>query len=258
MTPVPKIVHQTWKTKDVPTAWQPYQQAWLRFCEEYHYEYKLWTDEDNRNLIQTDFPWFLEKFDSYPHGIQRADAVRYFIGYKYGGVYSDLDVGPIQEKFGLVDALIQEYGSKKSVAYPETLNTVLRDNLTNNFLIMQPNSPFLTCLWKSLENPSAYHWTFFKRLLRTMHKFHVLLTTGPGIVNDQALLNPDLIETIPVELINDPTSENCLMSHGPGKSWHDKKQMGKDVATFSIVTLLIISFVVFAIGLSLFYLYKSL
>ena len=55
-------------------------------------EYMFWSDHDSRELIRTDFPWFLHTFDAYKHPIQRADAIRYFVLYKYGGVYCDMDV----------------------------------------------------------------------------------------------------------------------------------------------------------------------
>merc|ERR1712051_954255 len=55
----------------------------------------LWTDENGRELIESDYPWFLEIYDGYQFGIQRADAVRYFILHKYGGLYADLDYEPL-------------------------------------------------------------------------------------------------------------------------------------------------------------------
>jgi inositol phosphorylceramide mannosyltransferase catalytic subunit len=41
---VPKILHQTWKNKEVPEKWKAAQQS----CIDRHpgYEYRLWTDED--------------------------------------------------------------------------------------------------------------------------------------------------------------------------------------------------------------------
>lgn len=41
---VPKILHQTWKTKELPEKWKAAQQS----CIDKHpgYEYKLWTDDD--------------------------------------------------------------------------------------------------------------------------------------------------------------------------------------------------------------------
>lgn len=39
---VPKIIHQTWKSKDVPEQWRAAQAS----CRDLHpdYEYRLWTD----------------------------------------------------------------------------------------------------------------------------------------------------------------------------------------------------------------------
>lgn len=41
---VPKILHQTWKNKDIPDKWLAARQS----CIDRHpdYEYRLWTDED--------------------------------------------------------------------------------------------------------------------------------------------------------------------------------------------------------------------
>lgn len=41
---VPKLLHQTWREKEVPAKWKEAQQS----CIDAHpgYEYKLWTDED--------------------------------------------------------------------------------------------------------------------------------------------------------------------------------------------------------------------
>ena len=49
------------------------------------------TDATQRQLIADHFPWFLATYDGYPSYIQRRDAARYFIVYKHGGVYADLD-----------------------------------------------------------------------------------------------------------------------------------------------------------------------
>jgi len=86
-----KIIHQTWKTKDIP--FDVYKREWVASWAERHpgWEYRLWTDEDNRCLIKEQFPWFLKTYDNYPAAINRVDAIRYFILYAYGGVYVDLD-----------------------------------------------------------------------------------------------------------------------------------------------------------------------
>ena len=51
----------------------------------------MWTDAKSRELIATEYPWFLSTFDNYSQPIQRADAIRYFVLAHYGGIYIDLD-----------------------------------------------------------------------------------------------------------------------------------------------------------------------
>ena len=88
---IPKIIHQTWRTKDIP--FDVYKKEWIDSWKRLHpdWEYRLWTDEENRDLIKKEYPWFLETYDGYPEGIYRADAARYFILYHCGGLYADLD-----------------------------------------------------------------------------------------------------------------------------------------------------------------------
>mgnify|MGYP003201655246 CR=1 FL=1 len=88
---IPKIIHQTYKTTDIPEHWKEGQ----RKCIELHpdYEYHLWTDEMSREFIKEEYPWFLETFDGYKYPIERADAIRYFLLSHYGGIYIDLDDG---------------------------------------------------------------------------------------------------------------------------------------------------------------------
>lgn len=45
---IPRIIHQTWKTKDVPSPLDQLPQTWKEYLP--NWEYILWTDEMNRNL----------------------------------------------------------------------------------------------------------------------------------------------------------------------------------------------------------------
>jgi hypothetical protein len=60
-------------------------------CSTHH----LWTDATARLFIQTHYPSFLATYDSYEYNIQRADAIRYFVLHRYGGIYMDLDVSAV-------------------------------------------------------------------------------------------------------------------------------------------------------------------
>jgi len=49
------------------------------------WEYKLWTDEANRNLVKEHYPWLLETYDGFPENIMRADTARILYMHHYGG-----------------------------------------------------------------------------------------------------------------------------------------------------------------------------
>lgn len=88
---IPKIIHQTYKTEEIPEHWKDGQQR----CIDLHpdYKYILWTDEMAREFIKEEYSWFLDTFDGYRYPIERADALRYFLLTHFGGVYIDLDDG---------------------------------------------------------------------------------------------------------------------------------------------------------------------
>ena len=89
---IPKIIHQTAPadTKKWPQVWHKCQQTWKKHFPTY--QYIMWTDEDLNNLIQTQFPEFWGIFKGYDKNIKRFDVARYFILYKYGGIYLDMDI----------------------------------------------------------------------------------------------------------------------------------------------------------------------
>ena len=87
--PIPRIIHQTWKNEQIPEPMQALVTSWKR--NHLGWDYRLWTDDQNREFIRTHYPEFLARYDSYPYHIQRVDAVRYFLLYTFGGLYVDLD-----------------------------------------------------------------------------------------------------------------------------------------------------------------------
>ena len=86
---IPKVIHQTWKTNTIPEQYRAFQQGWQQ--QHRDWEYRLWTDVDNRALIAEHYAWFLPIYDGYPEPIMRVDAARYFILHHHGGLYIDLD-----------------------------------------------------------------------------------------------------------------------------------------------------------------------
>ncbi|MEJ1298288.1 MAG: glycosyltransferase [Candidatus Sedimenticola sp. (ex Thyasira tokunagai)] len=110
---IPQKLHFTWKSHTLKPQYQVIVNSWREKHPDW--EIKIWSDRDNRALIEKNYPWFLPIYDAYPENIMRADAVRYFILHHEGGVYSDLDV----ECYHPIDALIKGSSLFLSVE-PET------------------------------------------------------------------------------------------------------------------------------------------
>ena len=91
---IPKILHFTWKSEQLPRQMQIYYDAWRRLHP--GWDVRLWTDESMRSFVAEAYPDFLATYDAYPKMIQRADAFRYLVLGKLGGIYADLDVEPYQ------------------------------------------------------------------------------------------------------------------------------------------------------------------
>lgn len=45
----------------------------------------FWDDAKAEDLVRNDYPEYLEMWRGYRYPIQRADSLRYFVMYKYGG-----------------------------------------------------------------------------------------------------------------------------------------------------------------------------
>jgi mannosyltransferase OCH1-like enzyme len=221
---VPKIIHQTWKTTIVPEQWQSSVEKY-RALTAHGFKYILWSDQDNRNLIRDHYPWFLEQYDKYEYGIQRADAIRYFILHRYGGVYSDLDIRP---KASFVE--LYELYKKHPVSLPSTKqgNGFAGHIYSNCFMMSKPGCDFWPCVWQRLQHP--FRGKAWKQMLAQFHYWKILFTTGPGVVCDAAAEYKGTIAAIPAALIQPGVEREAPLSQHPeaavellrGESWQQK------------------------------------
>lgn len=225
--------------------------------------YKLWTDEDNRNLIKEHYPWFLEQFDRYEYGIQRADAVRYFILHKYGGVYSDLDIQP-KANFGAFHAMYEQ--ADVALTRTKAGNAFAKQNFSNCFMMSSPESAFWPQVWERLQDP--FKDKGWKKLAAKTHYFHILFTTGPGVVNDAAEQYGGEVVGIPNALVQPGVESDITPVSTPesvvelldGESWQQKdarpiRALG-EMANQAIPILAGISAVLFITTLTFFILWR--
>jgi len=178
---IPKIIHQTYITEDVPQDLfrHEWQQTWKDLAG---FEYRFWTDVDNRALIENDYPWFLPTYDTYDVAIKRVDAARYFILHKFGGIYADLDMACLRPLNDLMK------GADFLLAYQ-------RENcLANAFMAMAPGHSLMQ---RAIER------------LQSCAEKDVLEATGPFFLTKVAQSLPLIAEVLEPEIIypfpwNDP------------------------------------------------------
>ena len=163
-----KIIHQTYKDENIPSHWEISRDMWQKYHPEY--TYMFWTDHSIREFIKTNYPDFLEIHDKYPHNIQRADMIRYFILYHYGGIYSDLDLYPIDN----IEKHIDDKCADADVLLVCSGNRI--KCITNSFMISKKGALFWKFLHQGLKYPDLPFYTIGKHLT-------VLYTTGSVFLN---------------------------------------------------------------------------
>mmetsp|Transcript_27782 Transcript_27782/g.58700 ORF Transcript_27782/g.58700 Transcript_27782/m.58700 type:complete len:355 (+) Transcript_27782:147-1211(+) len=118
---IPKIVHQEWKSRELP----PNFKVWNDECiaQNPDWEFRLWTDDDNLKLVEEHYPQLLKLYHNYTEKIKRIDMIRFLYLHKFGGVYMDLDiicVRPFGNYFDQFDdkfLIVNQFGTGKKVEY---------------------------------------------------------------------------------------------------------------------------------------------
>jgi mannosyltransferase OCH1-like enzyme len=170
-----RIIHQVWfgtmpnkkEAKKTYKKFKKYRDSWkIKNSTWYHIE---WNKKISGLFVFKFFPEHYDLYNNYEYEIQRCDAVRYMILYRYGGLYADMDyycVKPFDQVFNLY---------KSSLYLVQTPNRS-GEYVSNSLMFSEPHHPF----WKSLlvemevqKSPPIY---YSKHLC-------VMFTTGPGIVN---------------------------------------------------------------------------
>lgn len=98
---VPAILHHIpWDSTAARATWNESRNS----CLNLHpgWDHHLRTDENANQFVKENFPDFKATWDAYPFPIQRRNALKYLLLYRYGGVILDMDlkckraVGPLR------------------------------------------------------------------------------------------------------------------------------------------------------------------
>ncbi|KAL1946871.1 hypothetical protein VTO73DRAFT_14975 [Trametes versicolor] len=204
---IPRIIHQTWKSETLPPRWANISQE----CRDMNpdYQYVLWTDASAREFIAQHYSWYLDTFDGYKYPIQRADAIRYFVLYHYGGIYIDLDIGCLRPLAPLL-------------VHPVILPKTIPVGVSNDLMFAEKGHPFMAQTIHSIMN-FDYDWV--------LNYPTVMFSTGPMFLSAQyGAYNADLdmpageVRILPKSLYGKNAkpdeAPHSFFAHYYGSSWH--------------------------------------
>lgn len=189
---IPRKIHQTWKSREIPKEHIP----WSQSCRDMYpdWEYTLWTDNDNLELIRTHYSWFLETYESYDDNIKRVDAARYFILHRYGGVYIDLDFACLRPMEPLINEGLPTFGIQYSNFDAKNLRKLNLDTcdqqIANAWMASPPRHPFIVKVISQL---------------RTTAREHVVEATGPNFLTKNVV---EALHMYPLRVFNMPLIYN--------------------------------------------------
>jgi hypothetical protein len=192
---IPKIIHHT-APSDINRwhdIWSICRQSWKNnFLD---FEFKLWNDEDNRNLVKSDYSDFLSMYDSFPHHIMKVDFIRFCILHKFGGFYADMDIFCYKNFYDILtkDICIIE-------SWPEW-----KELIQNSLMISVPNNNFwIDCMEKTKkfyeDNIQLFH--LHQRLSYNSYVELCFRLAGPKLISSLFETYKNEIQILPKEFFN--------------------------------------------------------
>jgi len=169
---IPKILHQTYRTKEIPERLEEYRRKLI----ELHpgWDYRFYGDDECRDIVKRYFPSFLPVYESCSAPVQKADIFRIIAVYALGGFYLDIDV----ECINSLDPLCEfhcVFAEELTITQELAEELDHRDRLrVGNFMFgSEPGHPFLLHILRKMAVES-------QREIISEHD--VLESTGPGLV----------------------------------------------------------------------------
>jgi inositol phosphorylceramide mannosyltransferase catalytic subunit len=227
---IPARIIQTSRSNDLPLLTRA-AAASLR-CLNPSFEYRFFDDADVIAFVDSEPPEYRQVFDSFPFWIQQYDFFRYLAVFRLGGFYFDTDVffaAGLEELLG------------QSCVFPFeelTISAHLRRQHQMDWEIgnygfgATPGHPFLFAIIQNcIRAQQDPEWV--KPMMRGIprlfrHEFHVLNTTGPGLVSRTLAENPEIAKEVTILFPDNVCDESMwhrfgdLGVHTQEGSWRSK------------------------------------
>ena len=211
---IPRIIHQIYW--DFSGNNNPPPTNWLRFSKilkqkNKNWEYRLWGEKSCLNLVKNHYSWFLKTYNGYKHQIQKADAIRPFILYHYGGIYFDMDFICVKS--------IDSFFNKEGIYVLESAHF----GHSNSLMASSKNHPF----WKNVMKELIRNKD--KKIYQTHHAY-IMQSTGPYLLtqclkkykyNDIHILSKSIFNPCNMCMDKCQVTKNTYCYTDNSSSWHE-------------------------------------
>ena len=88
-TLIPRLIHQTYKSRDVPEAARRMMATWTD--RNPTWRVRFYDDAACVSFVRSEFPEYYDAYVSLPKDVERSDFFRYLVVLRLGGIYADVD-----------------------------------------------------------------------------------------------------------------------------------------------------------------------
>lgn len=227
---IPRIFHQTTKNATIREEWREAHQSCQEAYSDFEYMvccrpsftftlpsannhiFQHWTDEKARDFIQEEYSWFIETWDDYPFPIQRADAIRYFVLYHYGGIYLDADTWCNQTI--PLDQIEEADDSPHLAVFKSTTPT----GISNDLLISSAHHPVFETAISQLQ----FYDSITKPIASISPHIAIMISAGPFFLTMVIKGYLEGLKSLPTPLVQvvSPTELLPYITDLEAQTWH--------------------------------------
>jgi hypothetical protein len=175
---IPKVIYLSYKTKDIPDYVIP---KWKEIYPDY--EVKLYDNKDCIEFLNKEYnKEYVDIFNYIKDGPIKADFWRVCILYKYGGIYSDIDVEPVVNINKIID---------NDTTFITCLSAQFK-NINPHFIVTIPNHKVLKmCIDKYLtmyrdkKKYTYWGWSIVFIMKKVLYEIFDKYLTKDGVYYDK-------------------------------------------------------------------------
>jgi inositol phosphorylceramide mannosyltransferase catalytic subunit len=202
---IPRRIIQTARTRELPPLSRA-AVAGLK-CLNPDFEYRFFDDTDVLAFVRQEFPEYEGVFNGFRFRIQKYDFFRYLAVYRLGGFYFDLDVFLEQQLSPLLSSKVVFPFEELSISRFLEQRFGIDWEIGNYAFGAESENPFLKAvIGNCVTAQQNREWVepMLRRIpLPFRADFHVLYTTGPGLLTRTLAENPALAKNVTVLFPND-------------------------------------------------------